>query len=544
MKNIFYTLLFLTTSLLHAQTLPLVPYEPLQLISGTEPIWYETAFHPAMVNEYCDGRNKFFNANFRPIIKDNFIYSIYDIVPKSDYGIYLEKRHALTGQLIWQQKYDRSDLDRDELFESMYINDADQLVVLSIRQVKPYTPGSGLQEKFDRDCRLMHRTFDITTGELLEAVTPSADDSVAVVLPGNSFYVYLFNTDVSGEYQYLQDASPGVPNSTNQRMIKVRINKYGQKISNVDTIDFGTNQRFINMRQISIDSIVFLRIDSTNTKMYLRIYDGSFNLIKEVPMDTYPGRINDVWLESVHKDYFIVYDWDTSIGFFYKPTYLVYDYEGRLLDYIIVPKPYTDTTSKPAYLKKYKKLAMLCTIDYRNTGLKPLIHYYESDGQGGLTNKSEWLLGDSLRAAVPNYIGSIGEDKILFRFGEIRSNPDHPKLDFDRQARAKSMMLFNLSETGIASSTSEINRFNGADYGVYPNPARDEITIQMAEGAMFFGKVTVTDITGRQVHFQYETNASTIAVDISSLQPGMYQLSLTDGKGKIGYKTKKIIKVE
>ena len=68
----------------------------------------------------------------------------------------------------------------------------------------------------------------------------------------------------------------------------------------------------------------------------------------------------------------------------------------------------------------------------------------------------------------------------------------------------------------------------------YPNPAKNEITIESS----FRGNklnISVTDISGRLINKQTVANASIIIYNISSLQEGVYTLTIGDGSSTTSY---------
>jgi len=66
-------------------------------------------------------------------------------------------------------------------------------------------------------------------------------------------------------------------------------------------------------------------------------------------------------------------------------------------------------------------------------------------------------------------------------------------------------------------------------FSVFPNPVKDELTIQMKEGEIL-EELSITDITGRQVYIQTEINTSltNYPLNVSTLAPGAYFISINN----------------
>ena len=88
--------------------------------------------------------------------------------------------------------------------------------------------------------------------------------------------------------------------------------------------------------------------------------------------------------------------------------------------------------------------------------------------------------------------------------------------------------------TGIMGSES----FTANTFTVYPNPAKDSITIKGNEGTSF-NSVSICDLNGRTILTKQFSGASDAQIDIAGLSAGMYIMTASSDKGTV---TKKIIK--
>ena len=75
------------------------------------------------------------------------------------------------------------------------------------------------------------------------------------------------------------------------------------------------------------------------------------------------------------------------------------------------------------------------------------------------------------------------------------------------------------------SSTASVNAGNAFDFGIYPNPVQNELTIATEEE---IASVQIVDLVGNTVLTNSEVNGS---VDVSSLTSGVYVIRLTSASG-------------
>ena len=134
--------------------------------------------------------------------------------------------------------------------------------------------------------------------------------------------------------------------------------------------------------------------------------------------------------------------------------------------------------------------------------------------------------GESLEVKVPNTV--TGEWELLtFDFTEVIGNafnrlvffPDFP----DPRESGSTCYIDNI---GFAEATS-VRKINNIVLSVYPNPANDMITIQYPE----MRQITITNIVGQRIVSQEFQPTSHKVVDISSLESGVYFITLDTADG-------------
>ena len=82
------------------------------------------------------------------------------------------------------------------------------------------------------------------------------------------------------------------------------------------------------------------------------------------------------------------------------------------------------------------------------------------------------------------------------------------------------------------------NSFSSNSFTVYPNPARDLISIEGSNGANITS-YKVADLNGRVVKSKESINATAAQINISDLQSGVYMMTINSDNGSA---VKKIIK--
>nr|NQU91801.1 T9SS type A sorting domain-containing protein [Bacteroidota bacterium] len=86
--------------------------------------------------------------------------------------------------------------------------------------------------------------------------------------------------------------------------------------------------------------------------------------------------------------------------------------------------------------------------------------------------------------------------------------------------------------TNMSTSITSINEMNENDVRLYPNPARDVVTIDFATGAAYSANVSIFNIQGRIVMEKVIANGQS-AMNVSGLKQGVYFVNIkTSGMNK------------
>ncbi|WP_339756039.1 choice-of-anchor L domain-containing protein [uncultured Winogradskyella sp.] len=141
----------------------------------------------------------------------------------------------------------------------------------------------------------------------------------------------------------------------------------------------------------------------------------------------------------------------------------------------------------------------------------------------------EWFFDDvNLPAEQDDAEGSIGfvhfKIKLLsgYSVGSVILNSASIYFDFNAP-------IITNTFTSTFVETLSVDTYNSNSFTIFPNPAKDEVTIQLESANFGNVKINIYDIQGKAIlkDINFETNASTI--DISNLESGLYFVQLNNG---------------
>jgi hypothetical protein len=139
--------------------------------------------------------------------------------------------------------------------------------------------------------------------------------------------------------------------------------------------------------------------------------------------------------------------------------------------------------------------------------------------------------GESIEIKVPNTVTDEWElltfdftDGIGNAFNRLVFFPDFP----DPRESGSTCYIDNI---GFVTATS-LRKVNNVFVSVYPNPAKDEITIQYPE----IRQITISNIVGQRISSMEFQLTGHKVVDISSLESGVYFITLDSADGTVSTK--------
>ena len=145
-------------------------------------------------------------------------------------------------------------------------------------------------------------------------------------------------------------------------------------------------------------------------------------------------------------------------------------------------------------------------------------------------NSKEWELADGIMNVKPKVVEN-GESMdslrgiMYYSFGNMKLLPRNND-DFYNYSDPVQI------DTTDEDSTSAVNPApKGKSIAVYPNPASDQLTVNLNQSADANYEVRVTDLKGRQVRSLEVNGAETLQLPVGSLKPGAYVLTVLDEDG-------------
>ncbi len=144
-------------------------------------------------------------------------------------------------------------------------------------------------------------------------------------------------------------------------------------------------------------------------------------------------------------------------------------------------------------------------------------------------NNLEWFFDDiNLPAEQDDAEGSIGfvyfriKPQTGYAVGDIIPNTAAIYFDFNAP------VITNRFETQFVEPLS-IPSFEDRSFVMFPNPAKDEVTIQLASSTFGTGKVNIFDIQGKVILKNTKFQDHTSTINISNLESGLYFVELIIG---------------
>ena len=144
-------------------------------------------------------------------------------------------------------------------------------------------------------------------------------------------------------------------------------------------------------------------------------------------------------------------------------------------------------------------------------------------------NSLEWYFEDiNLPAEQDDAEGSNGfvyfkiKPNAGYAIGDIIENTASIYFDFNTP------IITNTFQTEFVETLS-VENFEAVNFTIYPNPAKDEVTIQLVNSSFGIGKINVLDIQGKMILKDIKFQDQTSTLDISNLESGLYFVELTIG---------------
>ncbi|WP_296381689.1 T9SS type A sorting domain-containing protein [Winogradskyella sp.] len=144
-------------------------------------------------------------------------------------------------------------------------------------------------------------------------------------------------------------------------------------------------------------------------------------------------------------------------------------------------------------------------------------------------NDLEWFFDDiNLPAEQDDEEGSNGfvhfkiKPKLGYSVGDIITNTASIYFDFNAP------IITNTFTTTFVEPLS-VDSFESIRYSMYPNPAKESVTITLSSSNYENSILSIYDVQGKQILKQLNDESSIIQLDVSALQSGLYFVQLSNG---------------
>lgn len=128
---------------------------------------------------------------------------------------------------------------------------------------------------------------------------------------------------------------------------------------------------------------------------------------------------------------------------------------------------------------------------------------------------------DTDNDTIENYLDNDDDDDGVLTKDEDYNNNGDPT-DDDTNING----IPDYLESSVALN---VNQFSTVEFQLFPNPAKAEVTIQLANSNSGIGKINVFDIQGKIILKDLKLQVQSSTLDISSLETGLYFVELTIG---------------
>jgi hypothetical protein len=527
MRYLYIYLLLINNLILFGQH-PIKPYEKLDL-HGVQPIWYENVFDSRLVNANSDGFNAIsIKTPVDPIFQDDFMITlnvVLNINEGGDAGGLIQKRNINNGQVIWDVLYDVNSQPYAEMPFKMYIGGDGYLHVHGFRKRIDAKPEFFPFLYFPIDsCLLTYRKIDIKTGEVVEFLTPSENNENALLVLASidraRKYSNLFRTENQDDFIYWERIISDNLDVATIRFCKV--NKYGIAVTDFDSIRLETpTNQFINFYQLNNNKLVHINFNRIDQKIMLYYYNIKFELIDSTLFNNFPGHFRiSTSGKIINNKYIFIQTLDVQIDH-YRFLDAVYDFNGNLIDFYEQKSfEYLEYWSS---FDPYREKILVMSSRIENNPLRYIASLYKSDGQGELDKIYEFVPSDSMRTVNGLIIYSFNKERALLYLNEgaLFLNENN-KIEFDNFAKAKSHMLFNATDIGLGSVSTEDGVVEERTIKIYPNPGQDYVMFTSEKPVS--GTLTVYNITGGVVYKEILNQTDSKSIDTALLSPGFYFL--------------------
>lgn len=519
--------------------LPVRPYQPIHF-QMSSPIWRDVIHETSFISEISDGYNVFSSIPnlVKPLISDDYLYETYNIfkATRGDEGFILLKRNISDGTVIWKQ-YLHFDSTQIQEFPFLLHKDNEGFVhVYSFRKPEDYNEFLPFFSNPIKNCSVIYRKIDERTGQIAAEDIPSLHDENYIKVTASQFRNWHYSDLVFLENQnklLYWERNTSFPKPEKQKIYFQKTLLNGVKTGLRDSIELGNFTPVINLFKWSEDTLVYFDFKEGENCLKLHFYNTDFVKTGEQTWNNLPFPLINNSFVLPEGSHFSIFSAFHGNSFQTVKQHMLCNRSGKILDYIEVKDDYLTGDEFFTYALPLREKILISKSKYEVNPLKPITYVYTKSESGGLNGIHQWISIDTMRNAWPRNISEIDNNKILVHFIESAIYREQGKTLYshDDYARAQSLMLFNASDIGLSTVSTNETGSESFSTSLYPNPATDEIIVRFS--AKINGKGQITDGQGR-ILWDFEVrDEDEINVPCSRLLPGLYFIRLYNQYGHI-----------
>jgi len=534
--NIALLILFLQIQGFSQHEKPDVPYQKISYSGDTLPyIWYEADSVREWDNSmYFNEYSKIFLPT-NTIVQDSFVYNLntkFEFFDNFGFkgsifdGIYISKRNVHSGNLVWQSHYNHLETGRQEMPVKSRINDKGNLEVIGFRRFLPPDMMNLLLGLFgynDFNLRLFYREYDSQTGNLLQHHYPDTSDINAPILketfPNNRAQFFFIPRDTT--IRYFQTLF----NENNKYgYITFLLDKYGQQVSDTDTIKTNVFQAKSNVLLTKNNEFLVVEIDNFKKELFFHYYSLKMEYLRTVEAT----KLSEFRNVSIHQeqpeDFLIISDYFDIANppYFLGFQRFIMNYEGAIID------SFTVQGQDDAFI--YTDEGQYFGIQtFRNPDDNTWNHIFRRKKIGGpLEELKSFKLNGDYHSKASNLVFSNG--KIILRNAEYYKNIT--------VYRAYSTIVVSAEDLGFPVFTKNV-KTQHVNWQITPNPVFDNFDISFDTPQT--GKLSIFDTAGSLIWQDNINNSQRENISVLLWRSGMYFVRFTSIDG--GVSVKKMMKI-
>lgn len=504
------------------------PYKEIKF-KNLNPIWIYSSIDSTLIgNNTHSGRDHFYNLSDNPfpyLINDNCIY----IANHTQFstgeveGALLEKINLKNGKVLWQQKWDTRNNDRQEWVEYIYLDEDGYINVVTDKRIKePFNDIFNLFSFKGDTCLINIRKFDPKDGELLENKGGTIEDfeslriknsplGTTILFPNNNNFQYY---SMSKSYETIS---------------LYNINEIGHIISDViiDTIQFENNiniydegmQFYRRMLKVNKDTLVTLDIlnnplkSEIDSQTIITILNKKMESINKFRVDSLlPYNYEKLYLNFANNKYICVSGQKQNQSYRDTFFYVIFNYQGKIerqFTGIYNNKNHSfweasylaseDEFLLPTASSQYYALDFVFTTPFDSVKLHKEFYYTDNDYR-----------------FIPIFLLQL-ENGDIFSYGYTSYYDENNSIFI---ALSPTMMRIKAEDLGLITSNTNIPSVEKGQFNLYPNPVNKALNVKFE--ILFSGTLEIIDEFGKTIFEQNLKNIRKKSIDVTTLKIGTY----------------------